>query len=566
MDRFDEGDQAVLTTQEEKLWPERPFTDLDGKKHWLQIVKRPLSDKVNQITHVLGIAIDVTLIKNTTNALREKEEQFRTLVEASFDGIVISIDHVIQEANINFVTMFGYADNDEVLGKNFAQFLKVENVDLLQNMKSHQKILLEAVGLRKDESTFPVEIVSQSISFQGQTAQISGFQDISNRKQAEEAKQHARKLESLSIMAGGLAHDFNNLLVAMMGQISIAKAKMDEEHASHDNLDKAIRAMETAALLTRQLLAYTGHGHFEVEPVQLNSFISQNIHHFQDSLPPNITLQANLHETLPHIQADSVQIQQIIINLLLNAADAIGSQVGSVTLTTAPYHLTPDQIDHWQQPNETVAAGNFVLLEVADTGCGMNNVTQNRIFDPFYSTKGAGRGLGLAAVLGIVRGHKGVVKIKSQVGQGTSFRFLFPADETEPPEAETAVSQAQPDRKIVLVIDDDKQVREAICDILELDDVAVIAAADGEEGVALFADLQAQLGLVILDLSMPGMNGIDTFAALQEIDPTVKVILSSGYTEGEVRQKMTGTQPTGYLQKPYRIETVLHTVDKYLND
>jgi PAS domain S-box-containing protein len=563
--KFEDGDQAVLASGIELFWPELPFIDLDGKKHWLQVVKRPFFDKTNNVTHVLGIASDITQIKQAAELLREKEENFRTLVEASFEGIIICVNHIIQEANNSFADMFGYTAVAELLGKNAAAFLTPEStVAMQQLMQKEQKVTLEAVGVRKDNNTFPVEVVSHSINFQGNQAQISGYRDISTRKQAEQAEQHAQKLRSLSIMAGGLAHDFNNLLVAVMGQISIAKAKINPNHPSHINLDKAMQATETTALLTRQLLAYTGQGHFEVKPIHLNHLISQNLQLFQDALPPNITFQTNLHDPLPYIEVDSAQIQQIIMNLLLNAAEAIGTKVGSITITTAPYQLTADQITKWQQTNETVAPGHYVLLEVSDTGQGMDEATLSHIFDPFYSTKGTGRGLGLAAVLGIVRGHNGSLRVQSQIGEGTLFQFLFPRDEAEQPGQETAVSPPETYRNTVLIIDDEKQVREAISDILDLKEIPSLLAASGQEGINLFTAHLNQIGFVVLDLSMPGMSGLETFEALRIIEPDVKIILSSGYTEAEILQKMAGAQPTGFLQKPYRLEAVLALVDNYL--
>lgn len=565
LDQLAQQDQAVLNAQEEMVWPEVPFTDLAGNQRWLNIVKRPLTVNPEEARYVLGVASDITQIKQTTEALREKEENFRTLVEASFEGIIICVEHVVLQANPSFATIFGYQTVENVLGKNAATFVTVESSAALQElMATDPKISLEATGVRQDGTTFPVEIVSHAITYQGQMAQITGYRDISARKQVEEAEQHAQKLKSLSIMAGGLAHDFNNLLVAMMSQIAIAKARLNADHASHNNLDKAIQATETAALLTRQLLAYTGQGHFEVKLLHLNHLISQNLQLFQDALPANITFHTSLREPLPHIKADSAQIQQIIMNLLLNAAEAIGTKEGTITITTAPYQLTADQINQWQPMNEIVTVGSYVLLEMADTGRGMDEATLKRIFDPFYSTKGTGRGLGLAAVLGIIRGHNGSLRAKSRSGQGTLFQFLFPCDESEQPGEETAEYPAQPRRDTVLIVDDEKQVREAISDILDLKAIPSLAAASGQEGVSLFEAHQNKIGLVILDLSMPGMSGIETFEALRELDPTAKIILSSGFTEGEILQKMAGTRPTGFLQKPYRLETVLNTVEKFL--
>lgn len=563
--RFEESDQQVLATQEEVYWPQISFTDMDGNSHWMQVVKRPLYDPTTGDINVLGISTDITLEKTITESLREKEENFRTLVEASFEGIIICVDHVIQEANINFAKMFGYTAVADVLGKNADNFLASEDVAALQDqLMQNPKISMEAVGIRQDKTSFPVELVTHTINFQGQVAQITGYRDITTRKQAEEAEQHARKLESLSLMAGGLAHDFNNLLVAMMGQMAIAKAKIDPEHSSQNNLDKAIQATETAALLTRQLLAYTGRGHFEVTTIHLNQLINQNLQLFQDALPPNIAFCANLHEPLPQILADGVQIQQVIMNLLLNAAEALGTQPGTITINTTPFQLTDSQLRQWQQHNDTITPGKYVLLEVSDTGRGMSEMTLNRIFDPFFSTKGTGRGLGLAAVMGIVRGHHGSVWASSKPGQGTTFQFLFPSEEAHLVSEETAVSQPTPQQNTVLIIDDERQVREAMRDILDLQEIPTLTAASGQEGIDQFTAHQDKIGLIILDLSMPGMSGIEAFSALRGVNPAIKIILSSGYTEAEILDKMAGTQPTGFLQKPYRLEKVLQVVENHL--
>jgi PAS domain S-box-containing protein len=565
IDRFEQGDRIVLDTKEEIFWPEILFTDLDGKKHWLQVVKRPLLDKLNNETLVLGVATDITASKALAESLREQEEQYRVLVEASYNGIIICVDHIIEDANHSFATMFGYDSVENILGNRAASFLTTESsAQLQEKMQRTNSVSLEAIGIRQDKSIFPLEVISHSINYQGKPAQITGYRDISIRKQAEEAELHAQRLESLTMMAGGLAHDFNNLLVAMMGQISIAKAKIGSEHPSLENLDKAIKVTETAALLTRQLLAFTGQGHFQVASIHLTALIQQNLQLLQDTLPANITFKTNLEQHLPQIQADGLQMQQVIMNLLLNAAQSIGTKEGTITITTAPYQLSADEADLWQHFNHSMIPSDFVLLEVTDTGQGMDEETKNRIFDPFFSTKGTGRGLGLAAVLGIVRGHKGAVRAKSEANQGTAFQLLFPSNKAEENGEETAVSQTHTQQKTVLVVDDERQVREAICDILDLEEIATLTAGSGEEGVAIFSSHHASIGLVILDLSMPGMSGIETFTALRKIEPNAKIILSSGYTEAEILQKMAGTSPTGFLQKPYQIDTIINTVKKYL--
>lgn len=385
------------------------------------------------------------------------------------------------------------------------------------------------------------------------------------KEQTEQALLQSQKLESLAVLAGGVAHDFNNLLVAILGQTSLAKAKLPADSDARKNIDKAIKAAERAADLTRQMLAYSGRGQFEVQLVSLNSLISLNLHLFEAAVPKNVRVRAQLYQSLPPIEADIGQIQQVVMNLILNAAEAIGNQPGTVVVTTNTCNVDSSDVDFWQRTGgDALKPGAYVSLEVHDDGCGMDADTLSKIFDPFFTTKFTGRGLGLAAVLGIVRGHKAGLRVESKRGEGTTFKLIFPASNRRATKPVTPV--VVPDTQIgaVLVIDDEEPVREAVTDILEEEGFEVISAVDGQAGIESYTARAADIQLVILDLSMPGMNGAETFRELQRINPHVRVILSSGYSKDEATRHIARNRLVDFLQKPYDVTTLVSVIQRHM--
>lgn len=252
--------------------------------------------------------------------------------------------------------------------------------------------------------------------------------DVTERKHVEEALHRAQKLESLGVLAGGVAHDFNNLLMAMMAQTSLALAKMPSDNPARAHVKKAIRAAERAAELTRQMLAYSGRGQLDIQPINLNDLIQENLHLFQVAIPVNVTLSTKLHADLPPIKGDPGQVQQVIMNLILNAAEAISDRPGHVVVATGTHQIGEDSA-RWHYTGEALAPGPYVTLTVQDDGAGMDEQMLAKIFDPFFTTKTTGPGLGLPAVLGIVRGHRGGLNVHSGPGKGTTFKVLFPAQQ-----------------------------------------------------------------------------------------------------------------------------------------
>jgi CheY-like chemotaxis protein len=357
-----------------------------------------------------------------------------------------------------------------------------------------------------------------------------------------------------------VAHDFNNLLVGMLGHSSLALSRLPPESPGRANLEKVIQAAERAADLSRQMLAYSGRGHFQVRPTDLNTLVSENLHLLEAAVPKTARLSARLSEQAAVVEADVGQLQQLVMNLVLNAAEASGEHPGVVTISTEMKRLSTDGARYSRFTGRDLPPGPYVQLEVRDDGCGMDEETLSRVFDPFFTTKFTGRGLGLAAVLGVVRGHRGGIEIDSRPGGGTSFRILLPATEDRP---ESPVDTAP--RKIsggatILVIDDEKTVRDTLREMLLPLGWEVLTAPDGAAGVALFEERAQDIRLVVLDLSMPGLTGEQTFHALREHDPEVPVVLSSGFSEEEAVRRFEGLGLSGFLQKPYRLETLVDTI------
>lgn len=372
------------------------------------------------------------------------------------------------------------------------------------------------------------------------------------RLHLEQQLLHAQKLESLGILAGGIAHDFNNILASIVGNTDLALRRLSPESPVVDNLKRIEHAAGRATDLAMQMLAYSGKGKFVIEALDLNHLVEEMGYMLEVSISKKAALRYDLDPNLPLIDADATQIRQIVMNLVINASEAIGDHSGVIAISTGrsysdSKHLKNDVL------KSDIAEGLYVYLEVSDTGCGMDHKTQSRIFDPFFTTKFTGRGLGMAAVQGIVRGHRGAIDVVSEKGKGSRFKILLPAGSNA-----TERASVEGNRKgfygegTVLLVDDEETVQDMGREMLKELGFSVLSARDGREAVTMFK-AHRDLFCVVLDLTMPNMDGEQTFRQLQEIDPKVRVIMSSGYNEGEVTQKFAGKELAGFIQKPYKL-------------
>ena len=352
------------------------------------------------------------------------------------------------------------------------------------------------------------------------------------------------------MLAGGIAHDFNNLLTGTLGHAELALLDVPPNSEVRDHIQGVISGVRHTAELTRQLLAYAGRGRFVVQPLQLNTLIREMSDLLRVSVAKHCTLRYELAPALPQIDADSAQIRQIVLNLLVNASEAIPTAGGTITLSTSLEALGPGLADD-------LPAGAYVRLGVADTGTGMDAATLERIFDPFFSTKLTGRGLGLAAVQGIVRGHKGALRVSSRAGEGTTFNLWFPAVDSAQAIAKPAPQHGDAaQRRTVLVIDDEDTVREITRRMLGRIGYGVLLANSGPAGLALLREGIPDLAAVLIDLLMPEMNGDAVARAIHERYPATPVILMSGYSAETIVEEYAATQLAGVMQKPFTIEAL----------
>ena len=380
--------------------------------------------------------------------------------------------------------------------------------------------------------------------------------DITERKQSEAALLQGQKLESLGVLAGGIAHDFNNLLAALRGNLDLARMELPYDSSASTYLGKSEKIIEKAANLTSQLLAYSGKGQFQVKSLDLSQQVKEMGHLLAVSISKKADLRYEITEGLSAIIGDASQIQQVIMNLVINASEALKDQGGFVLIRTGSEYLEETDLRNLYA-GQGLPPGPYVVLEVQDNGHGMDAGTMERIFDPFFTTKFHGRGLGLAAMLGIVKSHKGGIKVSSKVDKGTTISILFPATSTfmvKAPQVDPSSGFNRSGR--ILVVDDEPEIRLAATDIFEHLGFKVIQASDGREGLERVQEYSGQLQLVLLDLTMPRMNGIDFMKALRAIDPFVPVLMTSGFSESDNSAELATLGISGFIQKPYGLATL----------
>jgi PAS domain S-box-containing protein len=384
------------------------------------------------------------------------------------------------------------------------------------------------------------------------------------RQNLEQQIRHTQKLESLGVLAGGIAHDFNNLLVAILGNADLALQDLPSHSGIRDYILDIETASRRAADLCRQMLAYSGKGRFVVEPLDLAQLVHEMASMLEVSISKKASIKYNFGTHVLPVVADATQLRQVVMNLITNASESLQDGSGVIAVNIGSDYYDSEYLAQLRI-TEDLAPGNYVYLEVTDTGCGMDEETQNRMFDPFFTTKFTGRGLGMAAVLGIVRGHKGAIKLYSELGKGTSIRVIFPA--TVDRVAGDTVSSVNAEKwtpdGTILFVDDEETVRHTGQKMLQRLGFKVLLAKDGKEAVEIYQMHRDLIACCIVDLTMPKMDGEETLHALRAIDENVRVILSSGYNEQELAERFSGIGLSGFMEKPYltgKLETKLREV------
>ncbi len=548
----------------------------DGSSLFVRENARAVRGPNGEIIYYEGTVEDVSDRKRVEEALRESEGKYSSMVRQANDGIILLQHDLIVFANEAMAKMLGYDAPAEMENTPFIDYVAPESKSLIYERYEARlrgevvPIHYEGRLLCKNGTIKDVEISGARILYGGEPADQGIIRDITERKRGDEERrkleaqvQHAQKLESLGVLAGGIAHDFNNLLMAILGNADLALLALSPLSLARENVEEIVKASQHAADLCRQMLAYSGKGRFVVEAINLSEGVKEMAHILSITVSKKVAIKYNFAEDLPSIETDVAQIRQVIMNLITNASEAIGDEIGAVSISTGAMECTRAYLSDSYVGGD-LPEGLYVYLEVSDTGCGMDKETTAKIFDPFFTTKFTGRGLGMAAVLGIVRGHKGTIKIRSTLGEGTTFTVLFPVIEGEPatsrqPSADESKISALAGRT-VLFADDEKAVLAVTRRMLEKAGAAVLTASDGHSAVDLFREHASEIDCVLIDLTMPKMNGEETFLAMKRIKEDLRAIISSGYSEQECIGRFVGKGVVGFIQKPYQFEELVSKV------
>lgn len=546
----------------------------DGSAVWLRDIVSVVRPE-NGPAMLRGVMIDITDQRAGAEALAASEARFRFLYDTT-PVMMHSIDEESRIIDVNqyWLDVMGYR-REEVLGRRSTEFLTDESRRLAEEVylpMYWRDGIIDSVEyrlVRKNGEIFDAllsAVVAAGPNGDGKSS-LAFIIDVSERKRIEreqrelrEQMEHAQKLESLGVLAGGIAHDFNNILMSIVGNASLALDEDAPDGRTAPFLREIERDARRGAELCRQMLAYSGKGAFAVASVDLNAVVRDLGELLEASHTKKIDLTYDLSDATPAIEADVGQLNQVVMNLIINASEAIGDEAGMVTVSTEAADLDASDLTAYYGA-EALRPGRYAALTVRDTGSGMSDEVIGRIFEPFFSTKFTGRGLGMAVVLGIVRGHGGAIRVVSAPNQGTAVRIVLPAAERSAA-ALPAAGPARGRSGAILVADDEPSVLDVTRRILEKAGYAVVAVQNGLQAVDAFRADHAGIAAVVLDMTMPVMSGAEAAEAIRTIDPSVPIVLTSGYAAQDIRTRTHDGGVTGYLQKPYRPQELIALMER----
>jgi two-component system cell cycle sensor histidine kinase/response regulator CckA len=508
---------------------------------------------------------DVTERERIHGLVRESEARFRELAQAAFDYTVFSRDGVIVEAHGDFENVLGRPAS-EVIGRPIFDFIAPSGQPIVQDMVGGNRFgSYETAALRSDGESVPAHVVVVASTLDGQPARVAGVRDLrpakrleAERRALEQQVERAQRLDSLGVLAGGIAHDFNNLLAGILGNAELLSLEATGE--DRESVRAIITAAQRAAALTRQMLAYAGQRDLgRREPVDLGVVV----HELRALLDATLSKKAKLTLTIEPgsvVLGDRATIGQVLMNLLTNASDSLGDAPGDIHVRATRV----GEVDaRWDDAlGATVRPGAWVLVEVRDTGVGMDETTRGRVFEPFFSTKEQGHGLGLAACLGIVAAHGGAVLVESEPGRGSCFSILLPATELPATVEESARPRAAAKPCRVLVVDDEALVRTQLRRSLELRGYTVTEAPDGRGALAVLLGTGAQPDVVVLDVTMPDLDGAEVLRRVRAAGSRVPVVISSGYLDVSIERRLPRGEFQGFLAKPYGATDLVNAIER----
>lgn len=523
--------------------------------------------------HQIELDMQNETLKHTVQILEEHELHLRTIIKNTPAGYFrINLEGRFVEVNDAWLRIHGYDSPEEIVGKHFG-VTQVE--EELNTALKHVTDLLSGTAIpsgefshvRKDGTVGYHTFSAHPVVHTGKVVGLEWFIiDRSAQKQVEDEKkilqqqfQHSQKMESLGVLVGGIAHDFNNILAIIMGHCSLIE--MDYKTAQ-DHIPAINTAVERAAGLCRQMLTYAGKGQTVLCPFNVVKLVDEMVTMLRMTINQNVTITPDLPTDILFINGDQNQIRQVVMNLIINASEAIGDGHGDVRVSLAKAEIKAGQAikDHL---GKAVPPGHYICLEVTDNGCGMDDETKLRIFEPFYTTKFTGRGLGMSAVLGIINTHGGRMQLVSQAGQGSTFKMYLPFLLTESDEEKaTAPSEPWQGSGTILFVEDEEEITSVAVEMIKLLGFTVIEASNGREALELYLKHVTDITLVVTDMGMPIMNGYELFRGLKKLNPNLPIVISSGFGEVAISSHIAPEDIAGIISKPYTFDLLRDVLKK----
>ena len=549
----------------------------DGRPLLLEINEKPIF-KEGAVIGIQGVARDITeKIRLEHEILESRDTLNRILDQTPLAVMVFDAPGNLIDVNEAWLRLFGAAGKDEVIGK-----MNVHHSAIIRGMglsdgiaKVYRGEIVDVPAITVDPksagSELPLNGVERTVHLHmfpvlerngGLVNVVAMMEDVTERRRLEEQLMQSQKMESIGLLAGGIAHDFNNILGGILGYTSFVKAQVPKEDKIYPHLETIERSALRAAELTAQLLGFARGGKYVVGPLYINELVRETADLLRGTIETNIVMDIGLDASSPVIEADASQMQQVLMNLCVNARDAMPGG-GELRITTtrldAPDAFLRSVTDGRQEP--------FVRIDIGDNGIGIEKAIRGKIFDPFFTTKekGKGTGLGLATVYGIVKNHNGFINVESEIGAGTTFSVYLPVVEKSAERDLEVAPRPEGGQETILVVDDEETIRLLVRDVLEEIGYTVLSAGDGNQAVGLYKEKGAEIDLVILDMTMPGMGGRETFERLRELNPLVRAILSTGYSEDDRARQMLSMGVKAFVQKPYRIDDLASVVRRILD-
>ncbi|MBM4778725.1 MAG: PAS domain-containing protein [Archangiaceae bacterium] len=576
-ERFEARNQQVVRSGQTAESVEMFETPAGPRTFFINLFPLP-SSAPGAEPEVAGVLMDVTDRLVAQQALARQELTMNTVLEKVNNGVwVVDADWKTTFVNPAMASMLGRSPQ-QLLGMRPDELVRRSEVDdVATRMRDRERgdsiNASETVFLKPDGAeVFTIHsatpLLDADRKFAGSVAVVMDITDQKRREQelrrADERLREAQKLESLGVLAGGIAHDFNNLLTGILGNTGSLRDELRRAPEAVESVALIEKAATRAAELCRQMLAFSGRGHFVVKLIDLSAHIASSIELARASVDKRHVLNLELAPDLPHVKADTSQLSQVLLSLILNASEAIGPKPGVVRIATSVVDADARYLQSTYLAPD-LPAGRYVCLDVTDDGEGMTPEVQTRLFEPYFSTRATGRGLGLPAALGVLRGHRGAVKVTSTPGKGSTVRVLLPAIEarTSSSTAMPAVAASAGAGRVVLVVDDEPLVRSTLRRLLVRDGYSVVEAGDGQHALDLLAQMERP-DVVLLDLSMPKLDGAATFRELQKLDASLPVVLMSGYSEQDAVQHFLGEDLAGFVQQPFSNAEVLRCLSQAL--